>query len=83
MLLTHDPKSEILKKVWKNFPRNPLSDHPIFGKIFQDLAIWVKYVNFTKLDHLESILINVSAFLEKNYLTPKNAPKINDSARKS
>ena len=41
MLLTHDPKSEILKKVWKNFPRNPLSDHPIFGNIFQDLAIWI------------------------------------------
>ena len=43
MLLTHDPKSEILKNVWKNFPRNPLSDHPVFGNIFQDLAIWVKH----------------------------------------
>ena len=42
MLLIHDPKSEILKKAWKNFPRNPLSDHPVFGNIFQDLAIWVK-----------------------------------------
>ena len=41
MLLTHDPKSEILKKAWKNFPRNPLSDHPVFGNIFQDLAIWI------------------------------------------
>ena len=28
--------------------------------------IVLKYVNFTKLDHLESILINVSACLEKN-----------------
>ena len=27
----------------------------------------LKYVNFTKLDHLETILINVSAFLEKNH----------------
>ena len=44
MLLIHDPKSEILKKAWKNFPRNPLSDHPVFGSIFQDLAIWVKVV---------------------------------------
>ena len=51
MLLTHDPKSEILKKAWKNFPRNPLSDHPIFGNIFQDLAIWVK-------DFLTAILPN-------------------------
>ena len=44
----------------------------------------LKYVNFTKLDHLESILINVSAFLEENYyFTSKNAPKIVDSAEKS
>ena len=45
MLLIHDPKSEILKKAWKNFPRNPLSDHPVFGNIFQDLAIWVKKID--------------------------------------
>ena len=42
MLLIHDPKSDILKKAWKIFPRNPLSDHPVFGNTFQDLAIWVK-----------------------------------------
>ena len=29
--------------------------------------IVLKYANFTNLDHLESILINFSAFLEKNY----------------
>ena len=53
----------------------------------------LKYVNFTKLDHLESILINVSAFLEKNFyfflnlFLRKNyyftTPKIVDSAEKS
>ena len=44
----------------------------------------LKYVNFTKLDHLETILINISAFLEKNYyFTTKNEPKIVDSAEKS
>ena len=44
----------------------------------------LKYVNFTKLDHLESILINVSAFLEENYyFTSKNASKFFDSAEKS
>ena len=41
MLLIHDPKSEILKKAWKNFP-NPLSDDPVFGNIFQDLRIGAK-----------------------------------------
>ena len=44
----------------------------------------LKYTNFTKLDHLEIILINFSAFLGKNYyFTSKNAPKIVDSAKKS
>ena len=44
----------------------------------------LKYANFTNLDHLESILINFSAFLEKNYhFTSKNAPKIVDPAKKS
>ena len=46
--------------------------------------IVLKYANFTNLDHLESILINFSAFLEKNYyFTSKNAPKIVDPAKKS
>ena len=48
MLLIHDPKSDILKKAWKNFPRNPLSDHPVFGNIFQDLAIWVNELLVSK-----------------------------------
>ena len=71
MLLTHDPKSEILKKAWKNFPRNPLSDHPVFGNIFQDLAIWVKQKrsNFI-LSNLElsnsTFQIHVSRFLDQN-----------------
>ena len=44
----------------------------------------LKYANFTNLDHLESILINFSAFLEKNYyFTSENAPKIVDTAEKS
>ena len=46
--------------------------------------IVLKYANFTNLDHLESILINFSAFLEKNYyFTSKNAPKIVDPDKKS
>jgi len=44
--------------------------------------IVLKYANYTNLDHLESILINFSAFLEKNYhFTSKNAPKIVDPAK--
>jgi len=41
--------------------------------------IVLKYANFTNIDHLRSILINLSAFLEKNYyFTSKNAPKVVD-----
>ena len=61
MLLTHDPKSEILKKAWKNFPRNPLSDHPVLGNIFQDLSILVKWfdLNNEYILDVTSILVMV------------------------
>ena len=36
------PKSKNLKKAWKIFPENPLSDHPTIRKISKDLAIRVK-----------------------------------------
>ena len=44
--------------------------------------IVLKCANFTNLDHLESILINFSAFLAKNdHFTSKSAPKIVDPAK--
>ena len=54
---------------WKIFPKymilnknpiNPLSDHPIFGNIFQDLAIWVNKLDFhLATKNLETIIVGV------------------------